>query len=99
MSWLSNFGNTVEGWFGASRNAHKSQPKTNVAPDPEAPIKNLMANAPKVGGQIGDNARMKQQLLDGTFKKGGHVKKTGIYKLHKGEDVIPAKKKAMAKKM
>ena len=94
MSWLSNLGNTVECWFG-----HKSQPKTNVAPDPEAPIKSLMSHAPKVGGQIGENARMKQQLLDGSFKKGGHVKKTGIYKLHKGEEVVPAKKKEMAGKM
>ena len=29
----------------------------------------------------------------GTFKKGGKVKKTGIYKLHKGEVVKPVKKK------
>lgn len=64
----------------------------------EAPIKSLISNAPKVGGSIGDNARMKQQLLDGSFKKGGSVKKTGIYKLHKGEEVIP-KKKAMSAKM
>lgn len=27
-----------------------------------------------------------------SFKKGGKVKKTGKYKLHKGEKVIPAKK-------
>lgn len=25
----------------------------------------------------------------GSFKKGGHVNKTGIYKLHEGEEVIP----------
>lgn len=29
----------------------------------------------------------------GEFKKGGKVNKTGIYKLHKGEIVIPAKPK------
>lgn len=28
----------------------------------------------------------------GSFRKGGHVKKTGAYILHKGERVIPAKK-------
>ena len=26
----------------------------------------------------------------GTFKKGGRVKKTGVYKLHKGEQVAPS---------
>lgn len=29
--------------------------------------------------------------LQGSFKKGGKVKKTGAYKLHKGEKVITAK--------
>lgn len=29
----------------------------------------------------------------GSFKKGGHVKKTGVYLLHKGETVIPYRKK------
>jgi hypothetical protein len=28
----------------------------------------------------------------GSFKKGGRVPKTGTYKLHKGEKVVPAKK-------
>jgi len=28
----------------------------------------------------------------GSFKRGGTVKKTGTYKLHKGERVVPAKK-------
>lgn len=65
--------------------------------DPEAPIKNLIKNAPKVGGQLGENKKLRDELL-GNYKKGGHVKKTGIYRLHKGEEVIP-KKKAMAKKM
>jgi hypothetical protein len=32
-----------------------------------------------------------------SFKKGGTVKKTGVYKLHKGEKVIPAKKPAAKK--
>lgn len=30
--------------------------------------------------------------LAGSFKKGGRVKKTGVYRLHKGEKVIPANK-------
>lgn len=40
---------------------------------------------------------MAQQVMDrikpqGSFKKGGKVKKTGNYTLHKGERVIPAHK-------
>jgi len=51
------------------------------------------------GGQLGENQRMKRELLDGTFQKGGHVRKTGIYKLHKGEYVLTKKKVEMARKM
>lgn len=29
----------------------------------------------------------------GSFKKGGRVKRTGAYLLHKGEHVVPARKK------
>ncbi len=36
--------------------------------------------------------------VNGSFKKGGKVKSTGIYKLHKGEVVVPKKKvKKLAK--
>lgn len=35
----------------------------------------------------------------GSFKKGGKVKKTGKYKLHKGELVVPVKKLKKMKKM
>lgn len=35
-----------------------------------------------------ENAR---QAL-GSFKRGGKVKKTGLYKLHKNEKVVPAKR-------
>lgn len=38
----------------------------------------------------------------GSFKKGGKVKKTGVYKLHKGEEVLNAKEvmgKALANKI
>ena len=67
--------------------------------DPQAPIKSLIRNAPSTGNSnIDANAKMKRELL-GSFKKGGTVKKTGIYKLHKGEEVVPAKKKEMASKM
>lgn len=37
--------------------------------------------------------------IQGSFKKGGKVKKTGIYKLHKGERVLNVKQvKTMSKK-
>lgn len=71
---------------------------TALSKDTQAPLKSLMSSAPKTGGQMGENARMKRELL-GSFKKGGIVKKTGAYKLHKGEEVIPAKKREMAGKM
>jgi hypothetical protein len=34
--------------------------------------------------------------VQGSFKKGGKVKRTGVYKLHKGERVSPATKKLAA---
>lgn len=46
-------------------------------------------------GSIGTAAaRMKSHndQIIGSFKKGGKVKKTGNYKLHKGEKVVPVKK-------
>ena len=38
-----------------------------------------------------------RNVVQGSMEKGGNVKKTGLYRLHKGEKVIPAKK-APAKK-
>jgi hypothetical protein len=80
-------------WFPKFFGKKSTQPR-----DSQAPLKSLMSSAPKAGGQMGENARMKRELL-GSFKKGGIVKKTGAYKLHKGEEVIPAKKREMAGKM
>lgn len=80
-------------WFPKFFGKKSTQPR-----DSQAPLKSLMSSAPKAGGQMGENARMKRELL-GSFKKGGTVKKTGAYKLHKGEEVIPAKKREMAGKM
>lgn len=41
--------------------------------------------------------RSEQPVL-GSYKKGGKVKKTGLYKLHKGEKVVSAKKVKKSKK-
>lgn len=58
--------------------------------------------------QLASNARM-QGMIDsvydkglplkklGSFKKGGKVKKTGMYQLHKDEKVVPAPKKSKIK--
>lgn len=37
---------------------------------------------------ISSRSRQIDQALQGSFKKGGKVKKTGIYKLHRGEEVL-----------
>jgi hypothetical protein len=54
----------------------------------------------KNGGTFGDeepddldsNEELIPAAPAGSFKKGGHVKKTGLAKVHKGETVIPALK-------
>lgn len=92
MSWWNNLENNVGSWF-------NKQTQPSSAPN-DAPLKSLMKSAPSSSGTtFDDNAKMKQQLLDGSFKKGGPVKKTGNYKLHKGEYVLNEKKTKMAKKM
>ena len=48
---------------------------------------------------LADAAKGVGKLL-GSLKKGGRIKKTGKYKLHKGEHVVPRHKvKEMAKKL
>jgi len=49
--------------------------------------------------EVADKIRkeLKEKGLKG-FKKGGKVKKAGVYKLHKGEKVITAKQAAASKK-
>lgn len=51
----------------------------------------------KIGGNVGAvvggvSGYYTTKKVLGSFKNGGKVKQTGIYKLHKGETVIPAKK-------
>jgi hypothetical protein len=43
----------------------------------------------KVGGAI---KKVAKTGLIASLKKGGHIKRTGLYRLHKGEDVVPARK-------
>lgn len=51
----------------------------------------IMREAEDTGAGVARNLQMKKDVL-GSFKKGGTVKKTGVYKLHKDEQVIPAEK-------
>lgn len=46
------------------------------------------------GASIESNRQNREAVKDvlGSFKKGGTVKKTGNYKLHEGEEVVPADK-------
>jgi hypothetical protein len=46
-------------------------------------------------GYIAKAAQQQKQVL-GSMKKGGMIKKTGLYQLHAGEMVMPS---AMVKKM
>ena len=64
-----------------------------------------LARIAREGSAIGSrginiSGRLRQELeqkgLKG-FKKGGRVRKTGVYKLHKGEKITPARKAAAAK--
>jgi len=44
-----------------------------------------------------ESFKLPSSAVQGSFKHGGRVKKTGLYKLHKGEDVIPAKQRSSKK--
>lgn len=63
---------------------------------PKAPREKLTPPNPKnqYGTRKGEKRIDTSQMLKplGSFKKGGKVKKTGLYKLHKGERVNPVKK-------
>lgn len=78
------------------------------APSPAAAAYKTTVTAPKDRvGQKSYGSNTPEKRIDvsgmvkplGSFKKGGKVKKTGAYKLHKGEVVVPAKtvKKAKGK--
>jgi hypothetical protein len=52
----------------------------------------VKGGAGSAGGQA--PSYMSFQPVAGSLKKGGRVRKTGLYRLHKGEDVIPAKRRS-----
>lgn len=62
---------------------------------PRFPMPVRRAPQPLMGGP-GEQPMRGSGVL-GSFKKGGRVKKTGLYKLHKGETVAPVSRLARAK--
>lgn len=44
------------------------------------------------------DATGRRPMLRGSFEKGGDVKETGAYRLHKGERVVPKKGKRHSRK-
>lgn len=76
------------GVFGDSKTM-KSVPNSLYKPAKKAsnPTKDMIT-----GAKTKPVGKMIKDTLLGSFKKGGKVKKTGNYKLHKGEKVVPAKK-------
>jgi hypothetical protein len=68
-------------------------PKSTGNKTPQTPAPSPPPPASGGGGRKSSLAggALKALKIPG-FKKGGKVKKTGIYKLHKGETVVPAHK-------
>lgn len=90
-----------------SKQARDVEDQLNPKPAPKAPSKPASSgygpSNPKA--KYGDRPGEKRIDTDdmtkplGSFKKGGKVKKTGVYKLHKGERVMnPKQMKRMMKK-
>jgi hypothetical protein len=67
--------------------------KASPAPKPKPNPATQYGSRP--GEKRIDTSEMTKPL--GSFKKGGKVKKTGVYKLHKGERVLNAKQTAKTK--
>lgn len=86
---IGGFAHDIENGIGSLFGGNK----TPSAPaDPRVPAQYI----PGAGGML-RHAQETRQMID-SLKKGGDIKKTGMYRLHKGETVLN-KKQAMARKM
>jgi hypothetical protein len=47
---------------------------------------------------LGDEKKGENEKVEGSLRKGGRIKKTGLYRLHKGEEVVPAGRKKANRK-
>ncbi len=71
-----------------------SQTPQRVSPQPQKRVQ--MPIVPLQQSRFGGVKQKPLQQIRrpvGSFKKGGTVKKTGLYKLHKGEKILPKRKK------
>lgn len=66
------------------------QPRVPTTPMPPAPVRMPTRGPMNRPGAIAARPGMPMPPYR-SMKKGGKVKKTGIYKLHKGEEVVPLK--------
>ncbi len=81
----------------AAKNINQYTSATQPKPQPAKPSGSASASPVNPKAKYGD--RKGEQRIDttdmtkplGSFKKGGKVKKTGMYKLHKGERVMNSK--------
>lgn len=71
--------------FNAASNNVLPAPQTRVAPKTVQMQKGAI---PDKGVRPGRVNKFSPQSLIGSFKRGGRVKKTGVYLLHKGEHVL-----------
>jgi hypothetical protein len=80
--------NAVAKEFSATTNQPVASSQLRVAPKTVQMQKGPIPD--KMGARSSNPKPFSPQALIGSFKKGGRVKKTGIYKLHKGEHVLNA---------
>ena len=80
--------------FSAVDNNVLQAPQTRVAPKTVQMQKGAI---PDKGVRPNRVKAFTPQALLGSFKKGGKVRKTGIYKLHKGEHVLNKEQASAAK--
>ncbi len=77
-------------FFSAIGNFFHPTPKQQIATDTS-----IAKKVPTAGGFLNHYQQIRD--LEGSMKKGGPVKKTGIYKLHKGEFVLNPRLAALVK--
>ena len=69
------------------------QPSPPPPPPPSPPPSGAVRESPS------PSASTRQSRVEGEFKKGGMVRKTGLYKVHKGEVVVPASRAQTVRKL
>lgn len=85
----------IQQYKDATAPAPAAKPSAPAKPSPQ----DMVNPSAKYGGRPGEKRiDVKKLVVGGSFKKGGKVKKTGIYKLHAKERVLNAKQTAKVAK-